>query len=92
MSGLKITQTIQSPYPALNVLRRNEPVATDTIFAEVPTVDTGGQTMAQVYVGRKSLVIDVYGMGTEKEFVNSLEDVIRKKGSYGQAHFGFGSC
>ena len=81
MSGLKITQTIQSPYPALNVLRRNEPVATDTIFAEVPAVDTGGQTMAQIFVGRKSLVIDVYGMGTEKEFVNTLEDVIRKRGA-----------
>jgi hypothetical protein len=33
MAGDHIMQTIQSPYPALNVLRRNEPVATDTIYA-----------------------------------------------------------
>ena len=66
----------QVTIPALNVLRRNEPVATDTIFAEVPAIDSGGQTMAQIFVGHKSLVIDVYGMGTEKEFVNTLKDVI----------------
>ena len=74
MAGLKITQTIQSPYPALNVWRRHEPVATDTVFSETPAIDSGGQTMAQIFVGRKTLVIDVYGMGTEKEFVNTLED------------------
>ena len=81
MAGNKIQQTLQSPYPAHNVWRRNEPVATDTIFAEVPAVDTGGQTMAQIYVGRKSLVIDVYGMSSTKEFVNTLEDTIRKRGA-----------
>ena len=81
MSGHNITQTIQSPYPAQNIWRRCEPVASDTIFAETPAVDTGGQTMAQLFIGRKSLVIDVYGMSTEKEFVNTLEDVIRKRGA-----------
>ena len=81
MAGNKITQTLKSPNPANNVWRRNEPVATDTIFAEVPAVDSGGQTMAQIFVGRKSLAIDVYGMGTEKEFVNTLEDVIRRRGA-----------
>ncbi len=34
--------------------------------------------MAQLFVGRKSLVIDIFGMSTEKEFVNTLEDVIQK--------------
>ncbi len=81
MSGHNIQQTIQSPYPAHNVWRRNEPVASDTIFAEVPAIDTNGQTMAQIYVGRKSLVIDIFGMSTEKEFVNTLEDIIRKRGA-----------
>ena len=36
VSGHNIYQTIKSPYPAYNVWRRNEPVATDTIFSEVP--------------------------------------------------------
>ena len=37
--------------------------------------------MAQIFVGRKSLVVDVFGMLTDKQFVNSLEDVIRKQGA-----------
>ena len=76
MSGTRIEKTIKSPFPAHNVWRRNEPVATDTIFAKVPAIGTGGQTMAQFYVGRKSMVIDIYGMATKKEFVNTLEDII----------------
>ena len=46
MSGTRIEKTIKSPFPAHNVWRRNEPVATDTIFAKVPAIGTGGQTMA----------------------------------------------
>ena len=80
MSGVKIQQTIKSPYPALNVWRRNEPVATDTVFAQTPAIDCG-HTMAQIFVGRKSKVIDVYGMSTEAQFVNTLEDNIRKRGA-----------
>ena len=30
---------------------------------------------------RKTLVTDVYGMKTDKEFVNTLEDTIRKRGA-----------
>lgn len=81
MSGQRITQTIKSPFPANNVWRRNEPVASDTVFAAVPAVCTNGHTMAQIFVGRKSLVIDVHSMGTEAEFVNTLEDQIRKRGA-----------
>jgi len=81
MSGPNIMQTLKSPYPANNVLCRNEPVASDTIFAEVDAVGTNGQRMAQLFIGRKSLVIDVFGMNTTKEFVNTLEDVIRKRGA-----------
>ena len=81
MSGRNILQTLKSPYPANNVWRRNEPVATDTIYATTPAVRSGGQKMAQIFIGRKSLVIDVYGMTNEREFVNSFEDVIRKRGA-----------
>ncbi len=81
MAGHRIQQTIHSPFPAHNVWRRNEPVASDTIFGEAPAVDTNGQTMAQIFIGRKSLVIDVFGMSTESEFVNTLEDEIRKRGA-----------
>ena len=81
MSGHRIQQTINSPFPAHNVWRRNEPVATDTVFADTPAIGTNGQKMAQIFVGRKSLAIDVYGIGNTNEFVNTLEDVIRKRGA-----------
>ena len=80
MSGRIIQQTIKSPYPAFNVKRRNEPVATDTIYGGTPAIDCG-YTCAQIYVGRKSLVIDVFGMHSTKQFVNTLEDIIRKRGA-----------
>jgi Reverse transcriptase (RNA-dependent DNA polymerase) len=80
ISGKNILQTLKAPYPALNVPRRNEPVATDTVFAEEPAY-YGGATMAQIFVGRKSLVVDIFGMTSEKQFVNTLEDIIRKRGA-----------
>ena len=43
----------------MNVPRRHEPVATDTIFSDTPAVDSGVK-QAQVFVGRDSLVADVY--------------------------------
>ena len=60
--------------------RRNEPVATDTIFSDTPAVDSGVKA-AQLFVGRKSLVADVYPIKTDKEFVNTLEDNIRERGA-----------
>ena len=81
MSGHRILQTIKSPYPAHNVWRRNEAVASDTIFAQVAAIGTNGQKMAQIFVGRTSLVIDIFGMSSEKQFVNTLEDVIRSRGA-----------
>ena len=81
MSGKNIIQTSSSPYPALNIRRRNEPVATDTVYAETPAVASGGCDRAQIFVGRKSLVIDVFGMSSDAQFVNTLEDEIRKRGA-----------
>ena len=80
VSSGHITQTMRSPFPALNVHRRNEPVATDTFFADTPAVDCGA-TMAQFYVGRISQVIDIYPMKSKSEFVNTLEDIIRDRGA-----------
>ena len=65
----------KSRNPALNVPRRHEPVATDTIFSDTPAVDSGVK-QAQVFVGRDSLGADVYQMKSGKQFVNTLEDNI----------------
>jgi hypothetical protein len=46
-------------FPACNVKRRIDPVATDTVFSDTPAVDCV-VTAAQNFVGGESLVADVY--------------------------------
>ena len=70
----------KSPFPAMNVHRRNEPIATDTVYSDTPATGSG-VTSAQLFVGTKSLVTDVYGMKTDKQFVNTIEDVIKDRGA-----------
>jgi hypothetical protein len=69
-----------SRFPAYNVKRRNEPVATDTVFSDTPVVYCG-VTTAQIFVGRESLVSDVYGLKTDKECVNTIEVNICEQGA-----------
>ena len=45
-----------------------------------PAVDSGVK-QAQVFVGRDSLVADVYPMKSGKQFVHTLEDNIRRRGA-----------
>jgi hypothetical protein len=75
-----IKQHWRSRFPACNVKQRQELVATDTVFSDTPSVDCG-VTAAQLFVRRESLVADVYGLKTDKEFINTLEDNIRERGS-----------
>ena len=70
----------RSRFPALNVARRNEPVATDTVFSDTKAIDDGS-TCAQIFIGRDTMFADAYGMKSDKEFVNTLEDCIRKRGA-----------
>jgi hypothetical protein len=65
----------------MNVHRRNEDIATDTVFSDTPAVDDGSMMCAQIYVGMKSQVCDVYGMKTDGQFVNTLQDNIRQRGA-----------
>ena len=70
----------KSVFPAANVKRRNEAVATDTFFSDTPAIDDGA-TCTQFYVGLDSLHTSVYGMKSEKEFPATLQDTIRKHGA-----------
>ena len=70
----------RSPFPALNVHCHNEPVATDTVYLDTPAVNDGS-TSAQIFVGTESLLMDVYGMKSDKQFVNMLEDNIHDWGA-----------
>ena len=59
---------------------RHEAVANDTVFSDTPAVDRGVK-QAQVFVARDTLVADAYPMTTRKQFVNTLEDNIRRRGA-----------
>ena len=80
-AGENFYRMYKATNPALNVRRRNEDLATDTVFASVPAVDTGGIQIAQLYFGCNTHVTDVYGMKLEKQFINTLEDIIRERGA-----------
>ena len=55
-------------------------LATDTVFSDTPAVDSGVK-QAQVIVGRDTLVADAYPVKSGKQFVNTLEDNIRRRGA-----------
>ena len=77
---LPFRQHFKSRFPALNVRRRNEPVATDTVWSDTPAVHSG-YVAAQVFVGRNTYVTDVYGCNSDAEFKGILEDNIRQRGA-----------
>jgi len=79
--GPKANQTLKSPNPALNIRRRKEPAAMDSIFADVPAVDTPGCAGAQMFVGRTSFLTNCYGFCSVSEFANALLDNIRERGA-----------
>ena len=68
----------KSTFPAFNIPRRSEEVDTDTIFKDTPN---SGVTMALIFVGKRTLVTDVYPLKSPKQFVNTLEDNIRFRGA-----------
>ena len=70
----------KSRNPVFNIPRRNESVATDTIFSDTPAINDGS-TMAQFFVGRDTLVCDAYGIKSQKQFINTLYDNIRFRGA-----------
>ena len=70
----------KSRFPAFNIPRRSEEFATGTIFSDTPAIDSD-VTMAQIFVGKRTLVTDVYPLKSQKQFVNTLEDNIRFRGA-----------
>ena len=85
VKGLKLWKRHKAPNPALNVSRRNEPVATDTIYGPgCPAVDNGS-TAAQFFVGRKSGFCAVEGLGkSDKRYPTALLNHIRRYGAMDQ--------
>ena len=55
-----------------NIPRRNEPVATDTVFSDTPAIHDGS---TKFFVGLDTLVCDAYGIKSQKQCINSLYDI-----------------
>ena len=79
-TGTLLKRSFKSANPALNVLRRKEAVACDIVYSDTPAIDDGS-TAAVVFTGYDTQVTDVYGIKTDKQFVNTLEDNIRERGA-----------
>ena len=71
---------LKSRNPAPNVPRRHEAVATDTVYSNTPAGDSGVK-QAQLFVGKESLVSDIYPMRSGKQFINTLVDSIHRRGA-----------
>jgi hypothetical protein len=63
VKGMTLRNRIIAPNPILNIPRRNEDVATDTIYGKVPAVDCG-VTAAQYFIGRRSQFRAITPLGT----------------------------
>ena len=73
-------------FPAANVNRLDETVATDTFFVDTPAHDDGimghsGATMLQLYVGKTSQYTRGFPMQSESQMPGTLEDFIRQVGA-----------
>ena len=55
-------------------------MAIDTVCCDTPATDDGS-TCSQVFVVTKTLLNDAYGMKSNKQLLNSLEENIRQMGS-----------
>ena len=79
-SGTLLKRSFKSSNPALNVTRRNESVACDIVYSDVPAIDNGS-TAAVIFTGLDTQVTDVYSIKTDSQFVHTLEDNIRYRGA-----------
>ncbi|MCA1807790.1 MAG: hypothetical protein LC687_08095, partial [Actinobacteria bacterium] len=80
-SGHTLYNQIASPNPILNIPRRHENVATDTLYSDTPAFDSGS-TAAQFFIGRKSHYRTARSLGSsDRDFAKTLMDEIRKYGA-----------
>jgi hypothetical protein len=79
-TGTMLKKAFRSPHPALNVYRRNEDVACDIVYSNVPTIFEGS-TAAVIFFGTSSKVPDVHGIKRDNHFENTLEDAIIQRGA-----------
>jgi hypothetical protein len=74
-----LKKAFRSPHPALNIYRRNEDVACDIVYSDVPAI-FAGSTTAVIFFGSSSKVTDVHSIKHDNQFSNTLEDTIIHQG------------
>lgn len=79
-TGTLLKRAYKSPNPALNVRRRSEAVACDIVYSDTPAINDGS-TAAVLFTGYDTFVTDIYGIKTDRQFINTLEDNIRERGA-----------
>ena len=81
VEGSKLWRRFKAPNPALNIMRRNEDVATDTIYRPCADISTGS-TAAQFFIGRKSGFVAVEPLGkSDALFHEALKKHIQRYGA-----------
>ena len=50
-------------------------------FILILLLSIDGATCAQIFVGQETLVANVYGMKSDKQFIDMLEDNVHKRGA-----------
>ena len=81
VDGTTLRSQIKSPNPILNIPRRQEDVATDTVYSNTPAIDDGS-TAAQFFIGKTSRYRSIVPAGTsDASFIHTLMYEIRKRGA-----------
>jgi hypothetical protein len=75
-----LKKAFRSPNPALNIYGRNEDVACDIVYSDVPAIFEGS-TAAVIFVGTSTKVTDVHGIKKDNQFANTLKDNIIQQGA-----------
>jgi hypothetical protein len=75
-----LTKAFRSLHPELNVYRRNEDVACDIVYSDVPTI-FDGSTTAILFFGTSPKVMEVHSIKPDNQFANTLEDTIIQRGA-----------
>ena len=73
-------QYLKVLYSDTNVKYRSEPVAIDTTYSNILTIDNGSKQV-QYFVGKNTMFTDIYDIKTDNQFCNTLEDYIRERGA-----------
>jgi hypothetical protein len=79
-AGTLLKKAIKLPNTALNIYCHQEDVACDRICLDVSAI-YDGSTAAVIFAGFNTQVTDFYGIKTDKQFVNNLQDSIIQRGA-----------